>query len=290
MRTVSALLMAGLIGVAAGAAHGETVGSVGAVNQSAHGTPPGSAKRSLAVGLGVHRRERIETSTDGTAQILFNDTSTMSVGRNSAVTVDDFAYSGGAGNQGVSVARGVMRFVGGGVSHVHGANVRTPTASIGVRGGIAMIAIGGGCGTLVVHQFGVITVSNAINSQSLTRAGWGVCAPANGPVSEPFQVPPEKIAWLLGQTASHGRQTGGVQDPPTNYEANLRLGHIRPPDVVDPPGLDALNPFWTGNAIVQSGANTQNQPTPPPVRGNSERYVPGPVPSPKPDDPLIDVW
>lgn len=246
------------LALVAGPAFADNVGNVGAVNQSAHGTPPGAAKRSLSVGLGVQRRERVETSPEGSAQIIFNDSSTMTVGRNSAVTVDDFVYSGGRGQQGVSMAKGVMRFVGGGVSHEGGTKLRTPTASIGVRGGTALIQVGGACGTLIVHQYGSIDVGG----QTLTRAGYGVCAPRGGPVSEPFLVPPEKIAEILAALESGKRQRGGARRQPTSEEAHLALGNDRPPDVVSPPGLDALGPVWFGNSLVQSRANVENQPTP----------------------------
>ncbi|PWB90967.1 hypothetical protein C5688_06840 [Methylocystis sp. MitZ-2018] len=250
------------LALVAGPALADNVGNVGAVNQSAHGTPPGAAKRSLSVGLGVQRRERIETSPYGSAQIVFNDTSTMTVGRNSAVTVDDFVYSqGGGGQQGVSMAKGVMRFVGGGVSHEGGTKLRTPTASIGVRGGTALVRVGGSCGTLVVHQYGFIDVGG----QALTRPGYGVCAPSGGPVSEPFLVPPETIAQIVAALESGKGQRGGAKREPTNEEANLALGNDRPPDVVSPPGLDALGPVWFGNAIVQSRANVDNQPAPLPT-------------------------
>lgn len=244
------------LALVAGPALADNVGNVGAVNQSAHGTPPGAAKRALSVGLGVQRRERIETSPYGSAQIVFNDTSTMTVGRNSAVTVDDFVYSqGGGGQQGVSMAKGVMRFVGGGVSHEGGTKLRTPTASIGVRGGTALVRVGGSCGTLVVHQYGFIDVGG----QALTRPGYGVCAPSGGPVSEPFLVPPETIAQIVAALESGKTQRGGAKRSPTNEEANLALGNDRPPDVVSPPGLDALGPVWFGNALVQSRANVDNQ-------------------------------
>ncbi|MBG0797699.1 FecR domain-containing protein [Methylocystis sp. L43] len=250
------------LALVAGPALADNVGNVGAVNQSAHGTPPGAAKRSLSVGLGVQRRERIETSPYGSAQIVFNDTSTMTVGRNSAVTVDDFVYSqGGGGQQGVSMAKGVMRFVGGGVSHEGGTRLRTPTASIGVRGGTALVRVGGSCGTLVVHQYGFIDVGG----QALTRSGYGVCAPNGGPVSEPFLVPPETIAEIVAALESGKTQRGGAKRAPTNEEANLALGNDRPPDVVSPPGLDALGPVWFGNALVQSRANVDNQPAPLPT-------------------------
>jgi hypothetical protein len=242
----------------------EKVGNVGAVNVSAHGTPPGGGKHALSVGLGVQKRERIETTADGSAQVIFNDSSTMTVGRNSSVVVDDFVYKGSSGNQGLSVAKGVMRFVGGGVSHGSGATLKTPTASIGVRGGSVAIQVGGECGTLIVHQNGTAEVSGlAGDSQILDRPGFGVCARTTG-VSEPFRVPPELIAAINAQMASRNGQSGGAKNKPKSEEANLLLGHDRPPSIEPPPGLDALGAFWTGNSLVQSQSNAQNQPTPPP--------------------------
>jgi hypothetical protein len=237
----------------------EDVGNVGAVNVLAHGTPPGAAKHELSVGLGVQERERIETSAEGSAQIIFRDRSTIAVGRNSVVTIDDFVFNGAGGSQGVSMAKGLMRFVGGDVSHGSGAHVRTPTASIGVRGGMAMIGVRGDCGTLVVHQYGVVEVSGGGKSQALTRAGYGVCAPSGGAVSDPFPVPPETIAAMNAEMASRGAQKGGATKQPTDGEAVLSLGNDRPPTFNEALGLDALNAFWAGNALIQSKANAENQ-------------------------------
>ena len=287
MKRISVIALAAAAGLAAFPAQAEKVGNVGAVNRSAHGTPPGAAKRALAVGLDVQKRERIETQGEGNAQIIFNDTSTMTIGRNSAVTIDDFVYSGGGGgSQGVSMAKGVMRFVGGGVRHGAGANVRTPTASIGVRGGSAIVKIGGDCGTLVVHQYGAIEVVGSGNSQTLNRPGYGVCAPSGGPVSEPFLVPPQTIAAMNAAMASSGAQNGGAKRRPSNEEANLLLGQDRAPDISGSPGLEALNPFWTGNALVQSRANIDNQPAPIVPTEYPERFSPSPPPpDPPPPDP-----
>ncbi|PPD43625.1 MAG: hypothetical protein CTY15_09510 [Methylocystis sp.] len=273
MTRISALALAAALVLSPLAAQAEKVGNVGAVNVSAHGTPPGGAKRALSVGLGVEKRERVETTADGSAQIVFNDTSTMTVGRNSSVVIDDFVYRGGGGAQGVSVAKGVLRFVGGGVSHSSGANLKTPTASIGVRGGAVLVRVGGPCGTLVVHQYGVAEVSGAGGgSETLNRAGFGVCVTESG-VSEPFRVPPETIAALIAQLESQAGQSGGARRKPTNQEANLGLGNDRPPYVDPPPGLDALIPVWAGNALVQSQANSQNQPSPPATEErHSEHY------------------
>jgi hypothetical protein len=255
----------------------ERVGAVGAVNQSAQGTPPGGSARALAVGGGIENRERIETSASGSAQIVFNDTSTMTVGRNSAVTIDEFVYRGAGGRQGVSLAKGVMRFVGGGVSHEDGAQVRTPAASIGVRGGSMMARVGGQCATLVVHQYGRVTVTGSRNEQILTRSGFGVCVDANGVVSDPYRVPAPVVAEMSRQMSSEGKQTGGVANPPQNQEANLGLYQDRTPDFGPGTGLEVVIPQWAGNAIVQSGANAGNQPAPtaaPPAQEDNG-YTPG---------------
>jgi hypothetical protein len=243
----------------------ERVGNIGAANSAAFGTPPSASRHSLAPGLGVEKGERIDTSQEGNAQIVFNDTSTMTVGHNSSVTIDDFAYQGGGGSQGLRFAKGVLRFVGGGVSHQSGASLRTPTAAVGVRGGSVLMRIGGDCGTLVVHQVGIVRVDGAMGaSQILNRPGFGVCANENG-VSEPFRVSGQTIAAITAEMASHGRQRGGARHLPANEAAAVALGDHAPASVQPTPGLDALGPVWAGNALVQSRANADNQPAPPPA-------------------------
>lgn len=240
----------------------ERVGNVGAANVSAFGTPPGAARRALAVGLGVEKGERIDTSGAGNAQIIFNDSSTMTVGRNSSVTIDDFTYRGGAGgSQSVQIAKGVMRFVGGGVSHQSGASVRTPTASIGVRGGSVLIRIGGDCGTLAVHQVGTVDISGPNGSSTtLNHAGYGVCVNENG-VSEPFRVSAQTIAAITAEMASRGKQTGGVTHPLTNETAALILGSNTPWEVTTSSAFDFLGMLWGGNGLVQSQTSVDNQQT-----------------------------
>jgi hypothetical protein len=239
----------------------ERVGNVGAANAAAFGTPPGASRRALAVGVGVEKGERIDTSGEGNAQITFNDSSTLTVGRNSSVTIDDFTYRGGGGSQGVQLAKGVMRFVGGGVSHQSGASVRTPTASIGVRGGSVLISIGGDCGTLVVHQVGNVDVSGPNgDSVTLNHAGFGVCVNENG-VSEPFRVSGQTIAAIIAEMASRGKQNGGVTRSMTNTTATVELGTEPPQDVATPSGFDLLGMQWGANAVVQSQTGVDNQRT-----------------------------
>jgi hypothetical protein len=267
--TPKLLLSAACLALVGAGARAESVGNVGAVNQSARGAPPGQSARQLSLGVGIENHERIETSAVGSAQIVFRDTSTMTIGRGSAVTVDRFVYNGGdnGAQQGISLAKGVLRFVGGGVSHGAGADVRTPVASVAVRGGTALFSTSSPCGgELIVIQYGAAHVSNSHGAADLTRPGFGVCVYADGRISEPFLVPADWIAQLDGKLSSGPGQTGGADIPPDNIEAHRRLGNVRPPNDIGQPStpslLDDLNLFWTGNAIVQSGSGVDNQPLP----------------------------
>ena len=147
MSSLAKFVLAASFGITPSIALADFVGNVGAVNQAAKGIPPGAGAHMLSLGGGVVDKERIETGADGKTQIVFTDKSTMSVGANSAVTVNHFVYDGhsGAGKQSLSIAKGALRFIGGSVSHDQGADIKTPQASIAVRGGMVEVTVGHAC-------------------------------------------------------------------------------------------------------------------------------------------------
>src|SRR5438067_5531598 len=112
-------------------------GKVGAVNPASTGTPPGAAQRTLVIGANVVHKERVDTSNSGSTQIVFPDTSTLNVGKNSSIVIDEYVYdpNAGVGSMAASLTKGVMRFVGGQISHTSGVTIKTPTGTLGVRGG-----------------------------------------------------------------------------------------------------------------------------------------------------------
>lgn len=255
-------------GLPCGAALAEPVGTVAAVNQNAIGRPPGAAARNLAIGLSVADREIIQTNEAGTAQIVFSDQSTMNIGRGSSVVVDRYVYDPNArrGQQAVSITKGVLRFVGGQVSHETGMSVRTPVATVGVRGGIGTIGYVPGCGVLVLNQYGVLTASNATGTTAIRRSGYYVCISSNdAPIGEPRLIPPELLARVLALLTSGPRQRGGAPTPFNDALAGqFGFGGSRLPDQPGPPsgtpGLDGLGPPRSGNAVVRSGSQGNNTP------------------------------
>ena len=129
------LLFAGLLALPAGAA-AEDAGIAGAVNNAVTGTPPGGSASDLEVGKVVVRDETIVSNPDGLAQLLFLDQTTLTVGPNSEVVIDEFVYDPTA-NEGqllMETSVGVFRLIGGSTAATGGITVTTPLATMGIRG------------------------------------------------------------------------------------------------------------------------------------------------------------
>src|SRR3954467_7401704 len=116
------------------------VGTVAAVKPDAFGAAPNAAEQTLAIGAGLVENEKIRTSADGTANVIFADRSTLTVGKNSEVLLDKFVYDPGAKSGGIGLSRtqGALGFVGGQLSKSGDVTVKTPTSTMTIRGGIAL--------------------------------------------------------------------------------------------------------------------------------------------------------
>jgi trimeric autotransporter adhesin len=138
----AALVLLG--GMSAGLAQ-ERVGVSSAVNPDATGAPPGQAARKLVIGQEVVFNERIATQAEGQTQLLFLDESSMTVGPNSDLTIDQFVYDPktGGGKLAMSATKGLLRFVGGKLSKQDEAvTLRTNSATLAIRGGAFIVNMG----------------------------------------------------------------------------------------------------------------------------------------------------
>jgi trimeric autotransporter adhesin len=222
-RLPAALLICVLIvGIAGGAPAQQRVGVSSAVNPQASGTPPGGTTRQLVIGQDVVFNERITTSDAGQTQLLFLDESSMTVGPNSDLTIDQFVYDpkSGTGKLAMSATRGVLRFVGGKLSKQDQAvTLRTSTATLAVRGGafIAKVEPSGKTDAIFIYGDG-LTVTGANNlSETLRRPGFQITVSGPGAApSSPSPVPPGQLAQLLQQLDGRSGGTGGATVIPTD--------------------------------------------------------------------------
>jgi len=120
----------------------DRVGVVTAVNRKATGQPPDRPIEQLMIGSTVVRKEKISTFAKGQAQILFTDQSTITLGENSQIIIDDFVFDPktGASQITATVSAGLVRY-GGRISEKAGAEFVTPSGSVTVRGGGALITV-----------------------------------------------------------------------------------------------------------------------------------------------------
>jgi hypothetical protein len=137
-------IVAAALALLPSAAFCDTVGAAAAVKPSSTGTPPGGSARTLQVGSDIVAQERIDTTASGSLQVMFLDKSTLTVGPNSNLVIDQFVYNAnaGTGQFAANLTKGALRFVGGQISHTNGVTINTPAATIGIRGGSGVITHG----------------------------------------------------------------------------------------------------------------------------------------------------
>ncbi len=228
------------------------IGVAAAVNPQAEGTPPAAESRTLQVGVNVLADERIVTSAGGQAQMLFLDESAFTVGPNSDVVLDEFVFDPdtGTGRIALTAAKGVFRLVGGKISKRTPVTLKTPTAVIGIRGGIALVNVAPNGATQATFLFGdQMTVGTAGGAQAVSRPGFTVSADdPDAPPSNPTPATPAQLNAALGglegsappppdggeggggdgggQGGGGGQAAGGGQVPTDQNVADSGIGEL----------------------------------------------------------------
>ncbi len=159
--TVTQILAASAALLVAGAAGAQDVGVTAAVNPATTGTPPGQPSRTLTQGGPITFLEEIETNDDGQTQVLFLDQSTLTVGPNSYVVIDEFVFdpAQASGSLTLSLEEGLVRYVGGQISKEGGVAIDTQVATIGIRGGMAIVERLSTTKAKAINLFGRVTIN-----------------------------------------------------------------------------------------------------------------------------------
>jgi hypothetical protein len=201
----------------------EDVGKVAAVNPDSTGNG-----QVVELGASVIHNERIQTNSKGSLQVLFIDRTTLSVGPNSNLVIDNYVFDPhkNAGKMTVSLGKGLMRFVGGQITHAGEATVNTPPATIGIRGGVADVTTDGKT-TRVSNYFGSVTITPKLGPGSNVP----VPVPQGSTGATAFGAPPSVTLTTQQQANDNNRQfqskpgqTGGAP-PGTSSTAALISNH-----------------------------------------------------------------
>jgi len=241
--TVAALSLRVMFSGAVLAQSNSQIGVTAAVNPEATGTPPAAEARTLNVGVNVQANERIVTTANGQAQMLFLDESAFTIGPNSDVVLDEFVFDPetGTGKIALIATKGVFRLVGGKISKRTPVTLKTPTAVIGIRGGIALVNVAPNGATQATFLFGdQMTVGTAGGTQAVTRPGFTVSATSAGaPPSNPVRATSDQLGAALGglegsapppadgdEGGGGGQAAGGGQVPTDQNVADSGIGEL----------------------------------------------------------------
>ncbi len=257
----------------------QQVGKAAAVNQDA--TKNG---RVLEIGAAVIHKERIVTNARGTTQLLFIDQTTLNVGPNSDLVIDEYVFdpNKGVGKMSVSLAKGAMRFIGGQITHNGAASVNTPPATIGIRGGVADISTDGKK-TSTSNSYGSITVTPTAGGPTVT-VPQGSTGSTTGTGTTVAPTTQQQAAAINVVYQSKGTQTGGVSPATSQSAANASAKNTTTTATITTtsstaPGSTAPGPTTTASS---TGGSTS--------AGSTGTGGPGPSPMTNPNNPAVTMF
>jgi hypothetical protein len=250
-RSTFALALASTALFGWGAQADTRVGVTSAVNPAAAGTPPGAtAARQLTVGSDIVFRERVITTTDGQAQILFLDQSSLLIGPNSTVVIDEFVYDPATskGNIAATLTQGSFRYIGGKLSKQGNATLKTPVATIGIRGSDVTARYEAARNLMnVIATHGIANVQTLGGALVGLRSGFGATIDGARPPAAPTALSAQQIADANKQFEGQPGKNAGAGKPPTDGDvAKSGLSAS-----VEAQGVAAIEPA-AGNALRQA--------------------------------------
>jgi hypothetical protein len=170
------------------AALADKIGVASVVTNSVQGSAP---PRALGVGTDVFSAERIRTGDASAAQLMFLDSTNVNIGARSELTLDRFVYnpSRGAGSVALTASKGTFRFITGSQNPTN-YSIKTPVATIGVRGTIVDVRTGviNGVNTTVITLVEGRVIITTLAGQQLTldKPGMSYVIKSNGLVQGPI--------------------------------------------------------------------------------------------------------
>lgn len=221
----------------------------------------GAETVTLAIGKEVESNNKVVTGPAGATRLKFLDSSVLDVGEGATVTLDEFVYSGNkADKAALTMTKGAFRWVTG-HSEKKNYDLKTPIASIGIRGTDFRVDTNDGLTTIRLNS-GALTACSRVSQTcaSIDKPRHGIRLFSDGRVEmfiENGAIPPvTRFASLDApppapppsatprrrepQQAPRIRQRATEEAPPPRrrYAEYTPPPRIRPPRVMEDPGYD----------------------------------------------------
>ena len=163
----------------------------------------------MRIGIDVQENEVVTTGANDRAHLVFLDGTSVTVGPNARVVIDKFVYDpvSQKGDLSVTAAQGVLRIVGGKISKSGPIAIKTPSASMGIRGGIAIVTVEPQLTTSTFVFGKKMTITAQGSTQELLRPGSQVTVNLGTPPGQPILIGPGALNAAMAQL--EGRRAAG---------------------------------------------------------------------------------
>lgn len=270
--------------VAQNGAQAGVAGAVrGQVKQVSAIVPGASVGRVVTSGDKLYLGDRISTNPRSGLQVMLLDGTTLTIGPNAALVIDEFVYnpSTSEGKVVASILKGTFRFVSGKIARrdPKAVKIKLPVATIGIRGttvvgdtngqAARVTLVGAGPGNTEGRGASRIIVSAGGVQVVIHRPGFGVVITRPGaPPTKPSRTP-TKVLELWNQLLGRwGTLPGGTLRQGEQSGARTPLGQGA--SVIEQSGADvvvALDPAKDAGTFdliqqVINGTISQTRPTP----------------------------
>jgi hypothetical protein len=199
------------------------IGVTQSIQNNPVGKPPGGLDRVLRVGTDVQADEIISTAADDRAHLVFLDGTTLTIGPSSSMTIDKFVYDPTTqkGELAVNATKGVFRIIGGRISKTSTITVTTPSATMGIRGGIAVFGVtvpsatdSGGTTSILVYGNSLTVTAGGV-TQTITVPGLSVTTATGGTPGAPTIAVQGSLAaalaTLVGNSTASAATVAAIQ-------------------------------------------------------------------------------
>ncbi len=228
--TLCAVFAPALAGSVATAQAATTVGDTRVVIEAVSGTLEANI-RDLAVLDDVFHRELIATAADSATEITFLDGTVLTIGENSTLTLTEIIFDPTPGNARmiIDATLGVFKFASGNLPK-ESYEIRTPVATIGIRGTILSLVVEADGTTTVTADEGIVSVSNRAGvvrtlglpgSSTIVLPAVGAAVPAPTAVAP---APAAAIARVRVMTARVAQARGTAADAALGGAAGSTAG------------------------------------------------------------------
>jgi hypothetical protein len=176
----------------------------------------------LRVGTDVQANEIISTTTNDRAHLVFLDGTTLTIGPSSQLTIDKFVYDPTTqkGELAVNATKGVFRVIGGRISKTSAITVTTPSATMGIRGGIMVFGVQASATTSIFVYGNSMTVTANGVTQTVTVPGLSVSTPTGGTPGAPTIAVQGSLAAALAALAGNNTAAAATVDAINTLVAN----------------------------------------------------------------------